>query len=305
VTIEAREEALRLVLEFFGIQSPTVDALVALAIDALGAERTSMCVECIRRAQLSRRRENLAALAEIVVAVRSLDAQWWTHPHSKLEPGGTRKTMPTPDENLHLERRAWPTPLEEVAYWALDAVADRTWGLAVDFVDLNSMLTSDRVALPKGARAGDRFILDWDPGARIDATVVERPDGTLGSELDLSSMRVVNAENAGWGWAIAADLGPHRLPDETPGGSNDPYARRIDPGVGERLRAWAARAGLADESVRNRWVSVADVVSATVTADLYRRDSRWLQWACVCFALADGDDAQLTRTLEQLPRLEP
>ncbi|WP_344835756.1 hypothetical protein [Nonomuraea dietziae] len=86
--------------------------------------------------------------------------------------------------------------------------ADALWGPAVAEVDLNSWQAEDRIELPDTARPGQRLVVHFDAGGRLDALVTRRPDDDLGSNLDFSSLRYSKPAEAQWSWGVAAVSAP-------------------------------------------------------------------------------------------------
>ena len=82
--------------------------------------------------------------------------------------------------------------------------------------DLNSWQAEDRVELPEDATPGQRIVVSFDAGGRLDAVVLRRPDDELGSNLDFDSLRYSRPAEAQWSWGVAAGLGPHLLSTRHP-----------------------------------------------------------------------------------------
>jgi hypothetical protein len=184
----------------------------------------------------------------------------------------------------------WPraaSGLDELENRASAAVADQLWGPPVADVDLNGPYLSDLFALPPGVRVGDRLLLSFDPGSRVDAVVVARADGTLGSEIDFESCRHSPPAEVSWGWGIASRVGPHRLDGEVPGTATDPYAAPLDPAAADAVRAWVRSFGI---DVSRPWTCAADVIAVLDTVF-------WEPWVRAATALADGDLDQLATWL--------
>ncbi|MBN6054382.1 hypothetical protein JYK22_20750, partial [Nonomuraea sp. RK-328] len=274
-----------------GAERPTAEALVGDARAELGDERTGRCLDLALGASLTRRSAELAAIAALVVGTRDLGAQWWGRSR-----GGK---LPAPDEVLVTAVAIEPwtdlTALEMLAAWMADDAADALWGPPVAEVDLNSWQAEDRFVLPDGARPGDRLVVHFDAGGRLDAVVTRRVDDELGSNLDFHSLRYSRPAEAQWSWGVAAGLGPHRLPDEDP----DPYAREVDADAAGILRDWAVRHGATLEQVGEPWRTVGDVVAAIERADWMWRSGEWFGWWRGASALVD-DSAYLPFRLEEL-----
>ena len=274
-----------------GEELPTAEALIRDARSILGGDRTDRCIELALGAQLTRRSSELASLAALVVGTEDLGTVWWQSPR-----GGK---LPAPDEVLGTAAAIEPwtdlTVLEMLAAWIADDAADALWGEAVADVDLNSWQAEDRISLPEDAKAEDRLVVHFDAGGRIDALVTRRGDGTLGSNLDFSSLRYSRPAEAQWSWGVAAGLGPHRLPGESP----DPYARPVDPEAVRVLRDWADRHGATPEHLGADWRTVGDVVAAIERVDWMWRSGEWFGWWRGVSALVD-DSGYLPHRLAEL-----
>ncbi|MEV0197602.1 hypothetical protein [Nonomuraea sp. NPDC050691] len=288
---DARTEARRVVRNLLGEDRPTAEALVGDARAELGDERIGRCLDLALGASLTRRSAELAAIAALVVGTRDLGAEWWGRPR-----GGK---LPAPDEVLVTAVAIEPwtdlTALEMLAAWMADDAADALWGSPVAEVDLNSWQAEDRFVLPDGVRPGDRLVVHFDAGGRLDAVVMRRPDDELGSNLDFQSLRYSRPAEAQWSWGVAAGLGPHRLPGEDP----DPYAREVDADAAGILRDWAVRHGATLEQAGEPWRTVGDVVAAIERADWMWRSGEWFGWWRGASALVD-DSAYLPFRLEEL-----
>ncbi|MFD1934017.1 MULTISPECIES: hypothetical protein [Nonomuraea] len=288
---DARTEARRVINNLLGEERPTAAALIADARAALGEDRTSRCLELALGASLTRRSAELSSLAALVVGVRDLGGTWW-----ETERGGK---LPAPVEVLHTAAAIEPwtdlTVLEMLAAWIADDAADTLWGRPVAEVDLNSWQAEDRIRLPGGVGPGQRLVVHFDAGGRLDAVVTRRPDGELGSNLDFSSLRYSKPAEAQWSWGVAAGLGPHRLPGEDP----DPYARPVADDAVRILREWALRHGATHEQLGTSWTSVGDVVAAIERVDWMWRSAEWFGWWRGASALVD-DSGYLPHRLEEL-----
>lgn len=288
---DARIEARRIVADLLGEERPSAEALLADARPVLGDDRTVRCLGLALGASLTRRSAELAAVAALLVGTRDLGARWWTSPR-----GGK---LPPPDEVLATAVAIEPwtdlTALEMLAAWIADDAADELWGRPVAEVDLNSWQAEDRFALPADVKPGRRLVVHFDAGGRLDAVVTRRADDDLGSNLDFHSLRYSRPAEAQWSWGVAAGLGPHRLPGESP----DPYAREVDPGAARVLRDWAARHGATADQLGERWQTVGDVVAAIERVDWMWRSGEWFGWWRGASALVD-DSAYLPYRLEEL-----
>ncbi|WP_049562810.1 hypothetical protein [Nonomuraea sp. SBT364] len=288
---DARTEARRVIRNLLGEDRPTAETLVADARPIVGDERCDRCLGLALGASLTRRSAELAAIAALLVGTRELGAEWWTRPR-----GGK---LPAPDEVLRTAVAIEPwtdlTALEMLAAWASDDAADALWGKPVAQVDLNSWQAEDRFELPEGVRPGQRLVVHFDAGGRLDAVVTRRPDEDLGSNLDFHSLRYSRPAEAQWSWGVAAGLGPHRLPGEDP----DPYARPVDEEAVRILRDWALRHGATAQQLGEGWGSVGDVVAAIERVDWMWRSGEWFGWWRGASALVDGS-AYLPYRLEEL-----
>ncbi|MEV4393961.1 hypothetical protein [Nonomuraea sp. NPDC049607] len=288
---DARTEARRIVRNLLGDERPTAETLVADVRPVLGDERTDRALGLALGASLTRRSAELAAIAALLVGTRELGDGWWTRPR-----GGK---LPSPDEVLRTAVAIEPwtdlTALEMLAAWSADDAADQLWGRPAAAVDLNSWQAEDRFSLPPGVRPGQRLVVHFDAGGRLDAVVARRPDDALGSNLDFQSLRYSRPAEAQWSWGVAAGLGPHRLPGEKP----DPYAREIPAAAAGVLRAWAVRHGVTREELGERWGTVGDVVAAIERVDWMWRSGEWFGWWRGASALVD-DSAYLPYRLEEL-----
>ncbi|GAA2673119.1 MULTISPECIES: hypothetical protein [Nonomuraea] len=288
---DARTEARRVINNLLGEQRPTAATLIADARATLGDERASQCLELALGASLTRRSAELSSIAALVVGVRELGDSWWEN-----ERGGK---LPAPMEVLRTSTAIDPwtdlTLLEMLAAWIADDAADALWGPAVAEVDLNSWQAEDRIELPDTARPGQRLVVHFDAGGRLDALVTRRPDDDLGSNLDFSSLRYSKPAEAQWSWGVAAGLGPHRLPGEDP----DPYARPVPGDAVRILREWALRHGATPEQLGESWSDVGDVVAAIERVDWMWRSGEWFGWWRGASALVD-DSGYLPHRLEEL-----
>jgi hypothetical protein len=288
---DARTEARRVVQNLLGEERPTAEALIRHARRELGAERTVRCLDLALGASLTRRSAELASLAALVAGTRDLGGQWWDRPRGDK--------LPAPEEVLRTAAAIDPwtdlTVLEMLAAWIADDAADTLWGPAVAQVDLNSWQAEDRVELPRGVSPGERLVVHFDAGGRLDAVVTRRADDDLGSNLDFSSLRYSRPAEAQWSWGVAAGLGPHRLPGELP----DPYARSIGAEAADILRGWALRHGATLDHLGAGWTSVGDVVAAIERVDWMWRSAEWFGWWRGASALVD-DSGYLPHRLAEL-----
>ncbi|MGC5010190.1 hypothetical protein ACLQ2R_05455 [Streptosporangium sp. DT93] len=288
---DARIEARRLIRDLLGEERPEAALLLRQAEEVLGADRVARAVELARGAPLTRRSTELAAVAALVVGTRELGEVWW-----RRERGGK---LPAPDEVLQTSTAVDPwtdlTVLEMLAAWIADDAADQAWGRAAAVTDLNSWQAEDRVELPADTRSGTRILVSFDAGGRLDAVVVRRPDGAMGSDLDFDSLRYSRPAEAQWSWGVAAGLGPHRL-DERP----DPYEQSVDGEAAETLHAWALRHGASAEQTGTTWRTRGDVIAAIERIDWMWRSGEWFAWWRGVSALIDGEPEQLTARLAEI-----
>ncbi|GIH90807.1 hypothetical protein Psi01_14370 [Planobispora siamensis] len=257
----------------------------------LGADRVERCAELARGAPLTRRSAELASLAGLFVGTRELGEQWWRQARD-----GKR---PAPDEVLRAATAVDPwadlTVLEMLAAWIADDSADETWGRPSAVTDLNSWQAEDRIALPADAIPGQRIVVAFDAGGRLDAVVIRRPDEDLGSNLDFNSLRYSRPAEAQWSWGVAAGLGPHHLREDP-----DPYTQPVDPAAADALRVWALRHGATAEQTGREWRVKGDVVAAIERVDWMWRSGEWFAWWRGVAALVDGDPLQLAARLEEI-----
>ncbi len=294
-----RAEGRRLLRELLQIE-PNADQLLEVADEALGSELLSRCVGRVREAAISRRARELSNLAAIVAGVQILGAAWWQTPHHRQDKADKWEDGPVPDAVLSdplRTREQYPTALGLLEWWISDDVADRLWGPPVDVVDLNSVVSTNRIRLPPGVHVGERLVASFDPGSRVDAEVVE-VDGVLGSELDLKTCRHAPPAEAAWAWGIGAGPGPHRLSGES--GSKDPYSASVERAVAAELRTWAIKHGMEESKIGFGWNAAANVVAAIAAAEVAYRPGWWHFWEQAAWALVDGDSHQLADALARV-----
>ncbi|GAA4227087.1 hypothetical protein FHR32_000161 [Streptosporangium album] len=288
---DARTEARRLIRDLLGEERPDSGVLLREAGATLGADRVARCAELARGAPLTRRSTELAALAGLLVGTRDLGGRWW-----RRSRGGK---LPAPDELLGTATAIEPwtdlTVLETLAVWIADDVADEVWGRPAGVTDLNSWQAEDRIELPGDAAPGQRVVVSFDAGGRLDAVVLGRPDGSLGSNLDFDSLRYSRPAEAQWSWSVAAGLGPHPL-EEDP----DPYAQPVDAAAAEILRVWALRHGASAGQGGEPWRVRGDVIAAIERVDWMWRSGEWFAWWRAAAALADDEADRLAARLEEM-----
>jgi hypothetical protein len=299
---DSQREALRILRELLGFDRPDVGALVSAAVDTLGHQRTDRCRELIEKSQLTRRSALISALASLVVGTRKLGEGWWrrANPMAYAREGNGSQPDDILETGFDPGQRKWPTTLELLGQWMASDVADLLWGAPIDYVDLNSMQPSDRVAAPSGSRAGERLVLAFDPGSRVEAVVTRRSDGSPGTELDTNSIRHSPPAEVEWGWAIAGGIGPHRLPNEEQGSPRDPYGVPIDTSAALTLTKWAIARGESAQKVDQPWTTVGDAIRALEAMHMVGRDGSWHYWGQAVEALADRDNQKLAESLARL-----
>jgi hypothetical protein len=211
--------AAEVVRDALGIE-PTTDALLDRLSRQVGPHEVDVVVAAVRRSPLDRRHYSLAGIAAASLAIDYLGASWWHEPrkctNTTGEPGDDRSPA------LFLRSEIGSTsidsepsyPGEVLGNWAADDVADHLWEPPVAYVDINSRQPVDRVPAPPNSRPGDRLLLAWDPGCRIEAVVEVRDTGTLGTRLD-GDLRYSPTADLWWNWATATEPGPHQLPGES------------------------------------------------------------------------------------------
>ncbi|NUT39153.1 MAG: hypothetical protein HOV86_04120 [Thermoactinospora sp.] len=288
---DARIEARRVIQNLLGEERPTSSLLIDDARPVIGPDRTARCVALALGASLTRRSAELASIAALLVGTRELGEQWWTQAR-----GGK---LPPPQEVLDTATAIEPwtdlTVLEMLAAWIADDAADALWGAAVAQVDLNSWQAEDRFDLPDGAKPGQRLVVHFDAGGRLDAVVTRRPDEDLGSNLDFHSLRYSRPAETQWSWGVAAGLGPHPLPGDEP----DPYAREVPEEAVKILYDWALRHGATSDLLGERWHTVGEVVGAIERVDWMWRSAEWFGWWRGASALVD-DSGYLPHRLREL-----
>ncbi|GLW11885.1 hypothetical protein Misp01_70130 [Microtetraspora sp. NBRC 13810] len=289
---DARTQARELIRDLLGEERPTASALVREARTVLGPARTERCLELARWAPLTRRSTELASLAGLLVGTRELGAGWWEQ--------GRGGKLPPPDEALSSATAVDPwtdlTVLEMLSAWIADDSADERWGPAVAAADLNSWQSEDRIKLPQAAEPGQRLVVAFDAGGRLDAVVVRRADRGLGSNLDFASLRYSRPAEALWSWGVAAGLGPHPLEGEHP----DPYEAPVESGAADPLRSWALRHGATLEQTGSPWRRRGEVIAAIERVDWMWRSGEWFAWWRAVAALADGDGARLAARMDDI-----
>ncbi|MFJ2029893.1 hypothetical protein [Streptosporangium sp. NPDC087985] len=288
---DARTEARRLIHDLLGEERPDSAVLLREAGATLGADRVARCAGLARGAPLTRRSTELAALAGLLVGTRDLGEEWWQRPR-----GGK---LPAPDEVLGAATAIEPwtdlTVLEMLAFWIADDVADEVWGRPLAVTDLNSWQAEDRIELPEDVSPGQRIVVSFDAGGRLDAVVIRRPDDTLGSNLDFDSLCYSRPAEAQWSWSVAAGLGPHPMGEDP-----DPYAQPVDAVAAEILRDWALRNGASAGQAGEPWQVAGDVIAAIERVDWMWRSGEWFAWWRAVAALADGEPDRLAARLEEI-----
>jgi hypothetical protein len=218
-----RATAAQGVRDALGIE-PTAEALFERLSRQVGPHEVDLVVAAVRRTPVDRRKYALACVAAASLAMDYLGAGWWHEARSRngvsgapadnRSPATLLRSEPEIGSTLTVSGLPWPAA-ELLGLWAEDDVADHLWGAPVDYVDLNSSQPVDRVPAPENSRPGDRILLAWDPGCRIEAVVEERGVGKLGTMLD-GELRFSPTADLWWNWATATELEQHQLPGEPP-----------------------------------------------------------------------------------------
>jgi hypothetical protein len=218
-----RASAARSVRDALGIE-PTVAALLDRLSLQVGPQEVDAVVAVVRRGPFDRRPYSLAGVAAASLAMDYLGADWWQETRSRPSLIGVLADNCPPATLLRSEHEIGSPTARATSPWsgaellglrAADDVAVHLWGAPVDYVDLNSGQPVDRVPAPENSRPGDRILLAWDPGCRIEAVVEKRGAGKLGTMLD-GELRYSPPADLLWDWATATELDQHRLPDEPP-----------------------------------------------------------------------------------------
>lgn len=218
-----RASAAQGVRDALGIE-PTVAALLGRLSLQVGPHEVGVVIHAVRRTPLDRRRYVLAGVAAASLAMDYLGAGWWHESRSRTGLSSAPADNRSPATLLRSEHEIGSTSVksgspqpgaELLGLWAADDVADHLWGAPVGFVDLNSGQPVDRVPAPENSRPGDRILLAWDPGCRIEAVVEERGEGKLGTMLD-GELRYSPPADLSWDWATATELNQHQLSGEPP-----------------------------------------------------------------------------------------
>lgn len=204
----------------FGAADVSLQVVLDAARTSLGDSRTQSALSAIRAGRLSARARQASELAALTVGTRQVGIAWWSRP---LPDPWDEGPQPTPDDVLQRgvampDRSTRFTDLERLGF----AIADACTLEPVDFVDLNMPLVDDIVPVPPGAAAGDRFVVSYDPGARLYVDVVQREDETVGKRLDLSSCWCSDPVEVSWAVGLAfGHCAPLRMPGEDDHGPLD------------------------------------------------------------------------------------
>lgn len=280
---ETFARAAALAADLLGVELTGESVVFDLATEVLGPERAACSIELAGRARLTRRHSVVANIAALVVATRRLGENWWYEPHvvgygdEDPEEHGVPERLLQADTAASEWERYDRSSLPTLAHWAADAVADDTWGTAVDYVDLNFPALIDRVWIPPGARPGDRLVVAYDAGSRIWATVEGRDDdpsendarwgwrrGRLGTRLDLDSCRHSDPGSADWAVSVALTHRTIRLPGEIPETVSDPWARPLDADATAQVRAFGTDHGVEPEVLGEAWLAARDAFGCLV-----------------------------------------
>ena len=314
----ARPNAIAQVSRRLGIE-PTVEALLDLSRRELGEGRATRLLELARLAPLTRRNWATAVIAQLILGTRELSLEWWATAHEEQVMARQWDSRGTPDALLEAGhassggREITGSCLDQLGCWIADDVSDKRWGRPVDYVDLNDSRRDDRIVLPDGARAWDRYVAAWDPGGRIWVDIIERdtpPDpeaerrgrrrGRLGSRLGDFWYDEIEALWEAW---IGAIRNPLLLPGEISGEMSDPLAGAVDPVIGGRLAEWALANGATNAELGLPWKTRQDLWVARARLDpLKRASGKWLGFENAIVAAIDGDQGRL---IEELARLAP
>lgn len=217
-----RASAAQGVRDALGIE-PTAEALLGRLSLQVGPHEVDVVIGAVRRAPVGRRHYALAGVAAASVAMDYLGAGWWHESRSRTGLSNAPADNRSPATLLRSVHEIGSTSVtsesllgaELLGLWAADDVADHLWGAPVGFVDLNSGQPVDRVPAPENSRPGDRILLAWDPGCRIEAVIEERGNGKLGTMLD-GELRYSPPADLSWDWATATEPDQHQLPGEPP-----------------------------------------------------------------------------------------
>lgn len=311
---EVRDDAARQARELLGVTDLSTTTLFSVAGSVLGEPRSATCLRLARHVRLTRRAHATSAVAQLIVGTRALGIEWWSRVHQDLSAQATWLDRGTPDERLMAavpSAREAESILSSLGDWIADDAADARWGRPIDYVDLNEHAADDRVLLPEHAVEGDELIAAFDPGARVWARVVGREPASdpalekqgrrrRGLGTVLTHHDFINVADVGWAYAIATNVGLIHLPEETAGGSDDPFSESIDPRHGDRLSNWALEH---DRPVAQecRWVTKGDVWSAYFRLGLpYSRTGEWWAFDNAASAVVDGDVASTAKWMAEL-----
>ena len=204
-----RETSRAHVRSTLGIE-PTYDALLARIGTQIDAVELDAVNGALQQTSPDRRPYAIAAVAAASLAMDVLGAAWWRQARPRSDGVGGRSVC-SPASLVRADRQSGLTgvhpargsaTVEVLEWWAGDDVADHLWGPAVGYVDMNNPRTIDRFPVPADARPGDRLLLSFDPGCRIEAVVEQREGDTLGTRLD-GEVRFAPPADLWWHWVTA------------------------------------------------------------------------------------------------------
>jgi hypothetical protein len=303
------------VKRLLGLTEPTVDRLFAKARTVFGQDRADRCLQLARLAPLTRRWVPTSAIAALIVGTTELGREWWTRPHEELAPSRLWSVRGVPDTILWSGRvdpelEDSGSCLAALGGWIADDAADKLWGRPVDRIDMKDPRVDGRVALPHGARAGDRLTAIVSPGGRVWVDVLERNAeagagqgaggrSRLGSRL--AERTYHDAAQVKSAWTIATATGPMRLPGEVAGRTGDPFGSHIDPDVSRRLYDWALSHGATAQQLGLPWRTKDALWTARFRIGLpYGLPGPWANFDDAAAAVVDGERADLVEALAAL-----
>ena len=302
------------VKRLLGITEPTVDRLFARARAVLGQDRADRCLQLARLAVLTRRWVPTSAIAALIVGTAELGREWWAQPHQELAPSRLWSVRGVPDTILwsvrvDSEMEDSGSCLAALGGWIADDAADKQWGRPVDRIDIKDPRVDGRIALPDGARAGDRLTAIVSAGGRVWVDVLERnAEGGAGqgggrSRLGsrLAERTYHDAAQVRSAWTIATATGPLRLPGEVAGRMSDPFGAHVDADVSRRLHGWALSNGATAQQLGVPWRTKDALWTARFRIGLpYGTPGPWASFDDAVAAVVDDDRAGLLEALEAL-----
>lgn len=286
---DTRSAGRAILLEHLGLEDTDTPRLLDLARESLGRSRAQRCVDLARRSPLTQRYQGISAIAALIVGTHSLGVEWWDRPHRPAVTSADAEPGPTPAQHLAEEHGAdetWPPRLVELGWWIADDVAIDQWGPLIEEVDLNNPRGVDRVAVPAGARVGQRFAAHFDAGGIVEIVVELRDGGTLGTRLG-ETQHSIPAE-VRWAWGVACrPPGPFPLPGDSP----DPYSEAVDPRLVNELRDQAVSFGWGVDRLGPVWQTRGDLCVALAKLDWpwLDGDGKTLEWRKRMDRTIDGE----------------